>query len=200
MPSDLLEDSAIQRLRDEGIRALTDIFASERARLRRMIARRLDKRVLARLDASGVVQDAFLRASRELDDYLTAPQVNPLVWLRILARRTVYDLHERHLQSQKRDPDREDSPALIRELSASMPAPDSDAARAEVHRRVNEFVAGMNEKDRIVLTLRHVDELTIREIAEEVDITVEAAKKRYIRALRRLREACGHLNPFENND
>ena len=62
-------------------------------------------------------------------------------------------------------------------------------------RRISEQVSTMSENDRIVLTLRHVDELSIREIAEELKLAVDTAKKRYVRAIRRLRAACEDLNP-----
>ena len=197
--SDLLEDSALERLRAGGVQALTDLFMSHRAQLKRIVARRLDQRIVSRLDASDIVQDAFLRATRELHDYLSEPTIPPNVWLRILARRTVHEVHLRQLKTQKRDPDREHQ-GLARELSESLTDPDSKVARHELHERVTEYVAEMSELDRVILTLRHIDELTIREIAEELGVSVDTAKKRYVRALRRIRKAFRELNPKSESD
>ena len=200
MPSELLEDSAVERLRTDGVRALSDLFVQERDRLKRLVERRLDRRLVTRLDASDVVQDAFVRASKQLNDYLDSPQMAPHAWLRVMTRRTVYDIHERHRDAQKRDPAAEASPLLIEDLSTSLRRPDSDVALAELHRRINDQVTSMSENDRIVLTLRHVDELSIREIAEELGLAMDTAKKRYVRAIRRLRAACDKLNPNAGNE
>ena len=53
--------------------------------------------------------------------------------------------------------------------------------------RLQEVVDGLDPLDREILALRHYEELTNQEAAEELGITPAAASKRYIRALERLK-------------
>jgi RNA polymerase sigma-70 factor (ECF subfamily) len=52
--------------------ALNELFAQHRTRLRRMVQLRLDRRLQARIDASDVIQEAYLEAVNRLDEYLRA--------------------------------------------------------------------------------------------------------------------------------
>ena len=51
------------------------LLERHRVRLRRMIALRLDRRLQGRVDASDVIQEAFLEASLRLPDYLREPSM-----------------------------------------------------------------------------------------------------------------------------
>jgi DNA-directed RNA polymerase specialized sigma24 family protein len=69
--SETLHLLARARAGDRG--ALNAIFARYRERLRRMIKIRMDLRLQARIDASDVIQDAFLDVAARLEDYLRDP-------------------------------------------------------------------------------------------------------------------------------
>lgn len=73
-PNDLLE-----QLRCGNRRALAALFDQHRERLRRMVELRLDPRLRARLDASDVMQEAFLDVDRDLEAYLADPKLPPLL-------------------------------------------------------------------------------------------------------------------------
>ena len=51
----------------------------------------------------------------------------------------------------------------------------------------------MDEIDREVLLLRHFEELSNKEAAVVLGIQENAASNRYVRALKRLREALAHV-------
>src|SRR5262249_199074 len=106
-------------------------------------------------------------------------------------------LHRRHLGAQARDAAREvslDRPALPQATSAALAArllgratsPSAAAVRAEMKARLREALDVMDPIDREVLTLRHFEQLSTAEAARELGISEEAAKKRHIRALKRL--------------
>ena len=46
----------------------------------------------------------------------------------------------------------------------------------------------MQELDREILILHHVEDLTIYEAAVKLEVSVECAMKRYLRAIKRLRD------------
>ena len=53
---------------------LGTLLALHRARLRRMVALRLDRRLQGRIDPSDVIQEAYLEASTRLAEYLRNPR------------------------------------------------------------------------------------------------------------------------------
>src|SRR5207249_5177273 len=100
------------------------LLALHREPVRRMISLRLDPAIAARLDASDVVQDVLLEASRRLDDYLRDPAMPFPLWLRHIARDHIIDAHRRHRQAQRRTVDREKPmrPALADQSSIELAA------------------------------------------------------------------------------
>jgi RNA polymerase sigma-70 factor (ECF subfamily) len=60
--------------------------------------------------------------------------------------------------------------------------------RAEIQIQLQAALNAMDEMDREVLALRHFEELSNEETATVLEISSSAASKRYIRALRRLKQ------------
>src|SRR6476661_3950978 len=77
--------------------ALSELFARHRGRLRRMVDLRLDRRLQGRVDASDVVQEAYLDVARRLDEYLRDPKLPLLLWLRFIVGERLLKLHRQHL-------------------------------------------------------------------------------------------------------
>jgi RNA polymerase sigma-70 factor (ECF subfamily) len=163
-----------------------------------MVRLRLDRRVSGRIDASDVLQDAYLDVARRFHEYAAAPAVPFYVWLRALAGQRLVDLHRRHLGAQMRDAGQEvslcrgalpaaSSASLAQQLLAGLTSPTQAAIRAEMQMRLQETLNSMDPIDREVVVLRHFEELTNVEAAEVLGIETSAASKRYIRAIRRLK-------------
>ncbi|MDY0168410.1 MAG: sigma-70 family RNA polymerase sigma factor [Thermoguttaceae bacterium] len=203
-PSLQPNDPAIARLRSEKDVALADFFAQNRGRLRRMVEVRLDQRIAGRIDPSDVLQEAFLDASKQLDDYLAGLPMQPFLWLRFLIGQRLMATHRRHLGAQKRDAKRDVplqganhpqafSESLSCQLAGRLSTPSFAAARAELQVRLRELLDSMDPLDCEILALRHFEELTNHEAAEELGISTAAASKRYIRALERLRKTLAEI-------
>ena len=58
------DDDLLLRLEGGDARAMTELFARHRERLRRMIRLRLDRRLQGRIDSSDILQDAYLEVAR----------------------------------------------------------------------------------------------------------------------------------------
>jgi RNA polymerase sigma-70 factor, ECF subfamily len=197
-PSDPIEQLRADR------QALASIFDKNRERLRRMVELRLDPRLRARLDASDVVQDAFLDVARDLDAYLADPKLPTLLWLRLHVGRRLKMLHRQHLGAQMRDAGREisiyhgalpeaSSAALASMLLGRTTSPTQAALRAERMLRVQEALNSLDPIDREVLALRHFEQLGRAETAQVLEISQDAAAKRYFRAVKRLKEVLATL-------
>jgi len=183
-------------------RALADLFARYRSRLKRMVKLRMDPRVQGRVDPSDVVQEAYIEAERQLRDYLNDPQLPVFLWLRLVAGQRLTVAHRRHLGAQARDAGREvsiyrgpvpeaSSAALAAQLLGRLTTPSQAAARAELKLRVQEALNDLDLIDREVLVLRHFEQLGNAEAAAVLGIGPTAACNRYVRALERLRAALG---------
>ena len=78
--------------------------------------------------------------------------------------------------------------ALVEQLTGGTTGPATAAARAEVKARLDDALGRMDPIDRESLALRHYEHLTGSEAAQVLGIREDAASKRYLRALGRLRE------------
>ena len=169
------------------------LLAHHRDGLRRFVANRLDTRVQARLDPSDVVQETQLEAYRRMDDFLARRPMPFRVWLQKTAYERLLKLRRHHAEAERRSVGRElglpdrSSLLLARPFLDKESSPSRQLARGELVRRVRQALAGLSETDREVLLMRSVDELPYREIACILDLDPAAARKRYGRALLRLR-------------
>src|SRR5262245_58210636 len=166
-----------------------------RPRLRRMVAVRFDRRLAARADPSDVVQEALADAARRLPDYLKERPLPFLAWLRRLAWDRLGALHRRHVRAGRRSVGREQAvlpdhsaDALAARLFATGSAAGDRLHRAERRERVRSALARLREADREVLVLRHLEQLSAREIAGVLGLKEGAVNVRHVRALQRLRD------------
>src|SRR5262245_53279797 len=168
-------------------------------RLRRMVALRLDHRLQGRIDASDVLQEAYLEAWSRLAEYLQAPTMPFFLWLRFLTGQKLVTLHRHHLGRQMRDPARElslyrgalpeaSSAALAAQLLGRDTRPSEAAIRIELKIRLQEALNQMDTIDREVLALRHFEQLSRAETAQVLGLRESAVSKRYVRALQRLKD------------
>jgi RNA polymerase sigma-70 factor (ECF subfamily) len=204
-PSDLVE---LQRRIERGDEAaLLDLFTRHRDRLKRMVKLRLDRRLQGRVDASDVLQEASIDVVRRAREYLASPAMPAFLWLRWITGERLLSLHRRHLGSKVRDAGLEVSlhhGALPQATSVSLAAmllgrltsPTRAAQRAELQLRLQDALNAMDAVDREILTLRHFEDLNNNETAQVLGISKTAASNRYIRALKRLKDALAGMQGF----
>jgi RNA polymerase sigma-70 factor (ECF subfamily) len=197
--TELEADSAeTRRLLDEVRRgdasAFDRLLAHHRHGLRQFIALRLDPRIQARLDPSDIVQETQLEAYRRMDDFLERRPMPFRVWLRKTAYERLLKLRRYHLEAARRSvacefglPD-QSSLLLAGPFLDRGPSPSQQLARGELVRRVRQALAELSETDREVLLMRNVDGLPYRDIGCILDLDPAAARKRFGRALLRLRK------------
>jgi RNA polymerase sigma-70 factor (ECF subfamily) len=197
IPEELLSRA---RAGDDPARA--ELFARCRDRLRRMVRLRLDRRLQGRIDPSDVLQDAYLDYARRFAEWAARPTLPFFLWLRLLTGQKLVDLHRRHLGAQMRDAGQEvslyrgalpqaSSASLAAQLLGRLTSASQAAVRAETQVRVQEALNAMEPIDREILTLRHFEMLSNEEAAAVLGLRKSAASNRYIRALKRLKEALG---------
>ena len=179
--------------------AVDRLLARHREPVRRMIDLRLDPAIVQRVDASDVVQEVLLEASRRLPDYLRAPAMPFHLWLRHIAKDHLIDAHRRHHQAQKRGVNREQPihrPAWAERSSLELAAqlldqeltPATAAIQHELQRKLQAAIEQLGDDDREIILMRHFEQLANQEVAATLGLTEAAASMRYLRAVRRLRD------------
>ncbi len=147
-----------------------------------------------------MIQEAFLEATERRIDYEreTGP-MSPFLWLRFLTLQRLQIVHRRHLGTRSRDAGREvsiqgiaspaaTSAAIAAQLLGRETRASEVAIRAERKLRLQEALNTMDLLDREVLVLRHFEQLSNGESARVLGLSESAATKRYIRALKRLKD------------
>jgi len=181
----------------QGDRSAVDrLLERHREPLRRMIDLRLDARIQSRMDASDIVQDVMVDASRRLSDYLQDPSMPFHLWLRHIARDRMIDAHRRHRASTKRSVDREQRRAvpvdrstieLVAQICDRELTPAAAATWQELQATFHEAIERLEEHDREVVLMRHFEQLSNQDVANSLGLTEPAASMRYLRAMRKLR-------------
>ena len=189
-------EQLLQQVRAGESSAVDNLLHRHRAPLRRMIDLRLDPALAGRVDASDVVQEVLLEASRRLNDYLREPAMPFHLWLRHIAQDHMIDAHRKHRVAQRRSLDRErplgrlaadrSSLELAAEFFDQELTPASAAMRNELEQRMQAAVESLDDDDREIILMRHFEQLANQEVAAVLGLTDAAASMRYP-ALRRLR-------------
>jgi RNA polymerase sigma-70 factor (ECF subfamily) len=188
----------LDRLRSKDEQALGELFMLHRDRLWRMLYVRLDRRLASRVAPDDVLQETFLDVARRIGEYLADPAVPFYVWLRFLTLQRMQMIQRAHLGAQMRDAalevalpgggPRGSSESMAGQLVSALTSPSQAAIRHELENRLRAMLDEMDPLDREVLALRHFEELGNNEVAQVLGISREAASKRHMRALRRLKE------------
>lgn len=190
--------------------AMNELLDHHRDRLKKMVRMRLNRRLQGRVDDSDILQDAYTEAAKRLPEYLNDPQTPFFLWLRKITSQKLIDIHRRHLGTQGRDARLEvclhrgrmpmaSSVSLAAQLLGRLTSPSQAAVKAETRLVLQEALRQMEEIDREILSLRHFEDMTNQEAADELGIETSAATKRYVRALQRLQRILQELGLVEGN-
>jgi RNA polymerase sigma-70 factor (ECF subfamily) len=194
----------VQRAASGDHDASAQLLARHRRRLKKMVGIRMDHRLAARVDPSDVVQEALIQASRQLDRYLQEQPLPFYPWIRQLAIQQLAIAHRRHIQAGARSLKREEqfTPALpdysaielAKRLLASEHNPLEGMVRQEAVAKVQAVLAQMSDGDREVLVLRFLEQLSAKDAAAVLGLTVNGIKSRQARALQKFTRLFGPSN------
>jgi RNA polymerase sigma-70 factor (ECF subfamily) len=161
----------------------------------RLVARSLVSPALrGKLDQSDLIQEAFLRAQQRFDQFQGDSERELVAWLRTILARVLSNQAAR-IQTKGRDHRREVSlEALLDqshdELRHALAAPGSSPGEQESPReqavRVAEALEKLSPDQREVIILRHLDHLSVAEIATRMGRSKHAVESVWTRAVERL--------------
>ena len=129
-----------------------------------------------------VVQDVFLIVHRKMSDY-DAERASMKTWLFGILRRVVRD-HRRTVRRKPAQFGTREGDAEMETISEEAhKGPHETAARAEAVRLLESLLASLDEEKREVFVLAEIEQMTVPEIAQAIDINVNTAYAR-LRAAR----------------
>jgi RNA polymerase sigma-70 factor (ECF subfamily) len=174
--------------------ALGRLLQRYRPRLRAFIAARLDPQIRSRMDPSDVVQEVQLEVARRIENFLKRRPMPFHLWVRRTAYERLLKVRRDHRRRARRSVNLEvplpdhSSVLLAKPLLAQGASPSQQLAAREFADRVGHAVGELAEADREILLMRHMEGLNYAEISCLLGIEADAARKRYGRALLRLRK------------
>jgi RNA polymerase sigma-70 factor (ECF subfamily) len=144
-----------------------------------------------RAEAEEAVQDGYLKAFAAIDSFagksslstwLTRIVINEALGRQRVAQRRLRLLHEQSVAVI------EDYREALMANSDMARSPEADVMRRQVAKLLERAIARLPETFRPVFVLRDVEELSVEETAEALQISKETVKTRLLRARRRLQE------------
>jgi RNA polymerase sigma-70 factor (ECF subfamily) len=157
----------------------------------------IGRRLQGKVDASDLVQEAFLGACRDFPQFRGKTANEFLGWLRQILASLLANLVRHYQGTQGRDVRLErqliieldqSSQAMDRALVTPQSSPSQQAIRREQSVLLAEALGRLPEEWRELLILRHLEGLTFPEVARRLDSTVDRVKKQWPRALAALRQ------------
>jgi len=179
-----------------------DVLERYRTYLGLLARLQVDRRLLGKVDLSGIVQQTLLEAHRGLPRFQAKSQGEMAGWLRRILANNLAD-EMRRLQADKRDVVREQSLEAALEASSSrleawlvadQSTPSQQAQRHEQALRVAEALAGLSDAQREALELQHWHGLPLAQIAEQMGRSRAAVAGLIKRGLEQLRAKMSEQN------
>jgi len=170
----------------------------------RLMARSLISQPLrARLDASDLVQETFLKAQRDFPSFLGSTEPELVAWLRQILVRSLADQVRQH-RARRRDYRREEpmdvlldrsSLAIQAQLAAPLSSPSSHSSRREQAVLLADALEKMPADYREVFLLRNLERIPFDEIATRMNRSSGAVRMLWTRAIKKLSQLLKEVSP-----
>jgi len=141
-------------------------------------------------DVEDVAQEVFLRLYFSLDQLRTALVFEP--WLHRLTVNAAYDyLRKQRRRQEYRMSDLSEQQVMMADASASGKAEHEEQHQKKIRESVDSLLGAVSEADRILLMLKEVEGLSLKELEKIYKVNENALKVRLFRARQRVLKAFG---------
>jgi RNA polymerase sigma-70 factor, ECF subfamily len=180
----LVDFELIQRARSGDDSAFNQIVSTYRKRIMGTIARLIGRPE----DVEDVAQDVFLRLYFSLEQLRTPEVFEP--WLYRLTVNAAYDyLRKQRRRNESRMSDLSEEQVLLADAMAGGRADADEQHRRKVRETVDILLGSVSEEDRILLVLKEVEGLSLKELEKIYNVKENALKVRLFRARQRVLKA-----------
>ncbi len=180
----LIEFELIERARSGDESAFNQVLQAYRKRILGTIARLIGKPE----DVEDVGQEVFLRLYYSLDQLRTPEVFEP--WLYRLTVNAAYDyLRRQRRRHESRMSDLSEQQVMMADASAGGKQSQEDARRTRVREQVQSLLDKVSTEDRVLLMLKEVEGLSLKELEKIYKVNENALKVRLFRARQRVLKA-----------
>lgn len=177
----LVDFTLIEKARSGDDASFNQLVTAYRKRILGTIARLIGRPE----DVEDVAQEVFVRLYFSLDQLRTAEVFEP--WLYRLTVNAAYDyLRRQKRRGESRMSDLSEQQVMLADAVAGGKADEDGRAKARTREFVNELLGAVSEEDRILLTLKEVEGLSLRELEKIYHVNENALKVRLFRARQRV--------------
>jgi RNA polymerase sigma-70 factor, ECF subfamily len=180
----LVDFELIERARDGDAAAFNQLVSAYRKRILGTIGRLIGHPE----DVEDVGQEVFLRLYFSLDQLRSAEVFEP--WLYRLTANAAYDyLRKKRRRMESRMADLSEQQMMIADALAGEKVDRDDTARKRIREEVDSLLGAVSEEDRVLLTLKEVEGLSLKELGKIYHVKENALKVRLFRARQRVLKA-----------
>jgi RNA polymerase sigma-70 factor (ECF subfamily) len=133
-------------------------------------------------EAEDFTQETFIRAYHHLDSYDVTRPFGP--WIRRVATNLCFNQIQRKQSKQDREMDDE----RLGQSPSGLDDPEAITVRSERSQMIRSALVKLPDHYRIAIELRHFQDLTYQEMADEMNLPLNTVKSHLYRARKRLAE------------
>jgi len=184
----LVDFEIIKRAQKGDGAAFNEVVLAYRKRILGTIARLISRPD----DVEDVGQEVFLRLYFSLDQLRTPEVFEP--WLYRLTVNAAYDyLRKQRRRQESRMADLSEQQVMIADAVAGSKLDHEDRRRQQLRETVDALLGSVSEEDRILLTLKEVEGLSLKELGGIYRVNENALKVRLFRARQRVLKSVGEI-------
>ncbi len=177
----LLDFELIKRARDGDDSAFNQVVQTYRKRILGTIARLIGRPE----DVEDVGQEVFLRLYFSLDQLRTPEMFEP--WLYRLTVNAAYDyLRRQRRRNESRMSDLSEQQVMLADAVAGSKRETEEQRRKRVRELVDSLLSSISEQDRLLLTMKEIEGLSLKELEKVYGVNENALKVRLFRARQRV--------------
>jgi len=182
----LVDFEVIKRAQKNDSAAFNEIVLAYRKRILGTITR-----LIARMeDVEDVAQEVFLRLYFSLDQLRTPEVFEP--WLYRLTVNAAYDyLRKQRRRQEFRMSDLSEQQVMLADAMAGGKVEQDQQHQKKIRESVDSLLGSVSEADRILLMLKEVEGLSLKELEKVYKVNENALKVRLFRARQRVLKAFG---------
>jgi len=182
----LVDFELIKRAQGGDNAAFNEIVVAYRKRILGTITRLIARQE----DVEDVAQEVFLRLFFSLDQLRTAEVFEP--WLYRLTVNAAYDyLRKQRRRQEFRMSDLSEQQVMMADAQAGGKAEQDEQYQKKIRESVDSLLGAVSEQDRMLLILKEVEGLSLKELEKIYKVNENALKVRLFRARQRVLKAFG---------
>lgn len=181
-------DQLLEQSRQGDELARSALLQKLRESLRPVIEQELGPKLRVRVDGSDLVQKVLIQVVADWPQFRGQTGGEFLQWVRRILEHDIQELLQREKFTAKRSIDREeDASHEIRLAPGRQTSPSRRVIRSEHNRMVREAIDQLNEEWRDVMRMKHLDDLTMAEVARKLGKSESAIARLLVNGMKELK-------------